>query len=35
MTWADIMKTHNNACNPSGAIRSKKGGFYIAEELLG
>ena len=35
MTWADIMKTHNNECNPSGAIRSKRGASTSVEELLG
>ena len=35
MTWADIMKTHNNEFNPSGAIRSKRGASTSVEELLG
>ena len=35
MTWADIMKTHDNEFNPSGAIRSKKGASTSVGELLG
>ena len=35
MTWADIMKIHNNEFNPSGALRSKRGASTSVQELLG